>query len=50
MATAAEELFSSPVGRDVWARVGHMTAAGAYLAVSGAVGLVRQQHQAMDDR
>ncbi len=32
---SSEELFSSPVGRDAWARVGHMTAAGAYLAVSG---------------
>ena len=31
----SEELFASPVGRDAWARVGRMTAAGATLAVSG---------------
>jgi hypothetical protein len=30
-----DQLFSSPVGRDVWARVGSMTAGQAVLAVSG---------------
>jgi hypothetical protein len=31
----SEQLFRSPVGRDAWARVGRVTAAGATLAVSG---------------